>query len=85
MQPQISRRSLLTLLLLAPLLAMADADKPVSPADAAAVRAVVRGQLDAFAADDANRAFSFAASSIRDLFGTADKFMQMVRGSYPMV
>ena len=49
------------------------------------IQRVVRAQLDAFAADDAKRAFSFAASNIQEMFGSADQFMQMVRGSYPVV
>lgn len=50
-----------------------------------AVQATVRSQLSAFAADDADRAFSFAAPGIREMFGTATKFMGMVRDSYPAV
>jgi len=57
----------------------------VAEADARAVRQVVQAQLDAFAADDAERAFSFASPSIRAQFGDADTFMSMVRSGYPMV
>jgi Domain of unknown function (DUF4864) len=57
----------------------------VSAADEKAIRAVVQAQLDAFAADDATRAFSFAAPGIRAMFGTADRFMAMVRTGYPVV
>jgi hypothetical protein len=53
--------------------------------DARAVREVVEAQLDAFASGDAERAFSYAASSIRSQFSNADTFMAMVRGGYPMV
>lgn len=49
------------------------------------VKLVVRAQLEAFAADDAKRAFSFAAGNIKEMFASADEFMQMVRGSYPVV
>ena len=58
---------------------------PVSPADTRAVRTIVEAQLDAFAADDARRAFSYAAPSIREMFATPDQFMAMVRGGYPVV
>jgi hypothetical protein len=58
---------------------------PVSPTDTKAVRAVVEAQLDAFAADDAKRAFSYAAPALREMFGTPDRFMAMVRGGYPVV
>ncbi len=57
----------------------------VSAAQAKQVQLLVRAQLDAFAADDAARAFSYAAASIQQMFGTPDQFMQMVRSSYPVV
>jgi hypothetical protein len=57
----------------------------LSMADTKAVRAVVQAQLDAFAADDAVRAFSFASPGIQAQFQTPDNFMGMVRASYPMV
>jgi hypothetical protein len=53
--------------------------------DARAVRKVVEAQLDAFAMDDAERAFSYASASIRARLGDAATFMAMVRGGYPMV
>jgi hypothetical protein len=54
-------------------------------ADAQRVRAVIQAQLDAFAADDAKRAFSYAAPQLRRMFGTPETFMRMVRDSYPVV
>lgn len=57
----------------------------VSSDDTRAVRAVVQAQLAAFAADDAKRAFSYAAPAIREMFGTPDRFMEMVRAGYPVV
>lgn len=57
----------------------------VSAADMRSVRAAVQGQLDAFAADDAAQAFAFAAPGIREMFGNAERFMTMVRTSYPVV
>lgn len=53
--------------------------------EARAVRTVIEAQLDAFAADDAERAFSYAAPAIRERFGDAPRFMAMVRQGYPMV
>lgn len=53
--------------------------------DARAVRAVVQAQLDAFAADDAERAFSYASAPVQAQFGNASRFMAMVLGGYPMV
>jgi Domain of unknown function (DUF4864) len=59
--------------------------EPVSAADTKAVRGVVEAQLAAFAADDAKRAFSYAAPSIREMFGTPERFVAMVRAGYPVV
>jgi hypothetical protein len=59
--------------------------QPVSEADARAARMVVSAQLDAFAKDDAKRAFSYAAPSIRAMFGTPERFLAMVRTGYPVV
>ena len=63
----------------------ATATAKISAADTRAVQAVVRAQLDAFANDNADLAFSFAAPSIREMFGNADNFLKMVRTSYPVV
>lgn len=57
----------------------------LSPQDAALVRTVVQSQLAAFAADDAVKAFSYAAPNIRKTFGTASVFLDMVRRGYPVV
>ena len=57
----------------------------VSAADAKSVRAVIQAQFDALAADDAKAAFALAAPNIREMFGTPDKFIDMVRTSYPVV
>jgi len=77
-------RSLLTALLLLGI-AVASPAAEVSPEDAAAVRAVISEQLDAFERDDAARAFSLATSGIRAQFGTPEVFMEMVRSEYPVV
>ena len=62
------------------------ADVPdVSQADARGVRAVIQAQFDAFAADDAKRAFSYAAPQLQEAFGSADRFIEMVRSAYPAV
>ena len=59
--------------------------EPVSGADARAAKNIVSAQLDAFAGDDAKRAFSYAAPSIRAMFGTPERFLAMVRAGYPVV
>ncbi len=48
-------------------------------------RAVISAQIEAFQANDLDTAFSFAAPTIQKMFGTAKRFGQMVRSSYPMV
>lgn len=50
-----------------------------------AVRTVIEAQLNAFAADDAERAYAFASAGIRSQFTDAATFMAMVRSGYPMV
>jgi hypothetical protein len=57
----------------------------VSAGDATAIRAVIREQLDAFARDDAARAFSLASPGIQARFGTPEAFLEMVRSAYPVV
>ena len=64
---------------------IAPAQAAVSAAQTQEIQRLVRAQLDAFAADDAPRAFSYAAASIQQMFGTPEQFMQMVRSSYPVV
>jgi hypothetical protein len=80
-------RSLATLVFAASLAcaSVPAAAQPVSAADARAARSVVAAQLDAFANDDAERAFSYAAPAIRRMFGTPERFLAMVRASYPVV
>jgi ketosteroid isomerase-like protein len=57
----------------------------VPSSDASAIRAVIEAQLDAFKADDAPRAFSYAAPGIQALFGTPAKFLAMVQSEYRVV
>jgi hypothetical protein len=59
--------------------------EPLRPDDRAAVRLVIEGQLAAFAADDAEQAFSYASETIQATFMTARNFMDMVRIAYPVV
>ena len=80
-----TRRRLGCLSLLGLLWSTAAAAELLAEPDARAVRQVVEAQLDAFAADDAERAFSYAATGIRAQFGDANNFMAMVRRGYPMV
>jgi hypothetical protein len=50
-----------------------------------AIEAVISGQIEAFKADDFDRAFTYASPGIQGMFGTADRFGAMVRQGYPMV
>jgi hypothetical protein len=65
--------------------AAASSAAEVSAEDAAAIRAVISEQLDAFARDDGPRAFSLATAGIRAQFGTPEVFMEMVKNEYPVV
>jgi len=64
-----------------PLSAKAD----VQPEDQAAITSIIQQQLDAFTAEDAERAFSFASPSIQAQFGSADIFNRMVQEGYAPV
>ncbi|CDS49673.1 Bll2215 protein [Polaromonas sp. CG9_12] len=57
----------------------------LTAAEEQGVRAVVEAQLAALARDDAATAFSFAAPNVRASVGTASRFMDMVRKSYPAI
>ncbi|KRS17188.1 DUF4864 domain-containing protein [Roseovarius indicus] len=49
------------------------------------IEKVITSQIDAFLADDFETAFTYASPMIKDIFGTPEKFGQMVRQGYPMV
>ena len=49
------------------------------------IEKVISDQIDAFLADDFENAFTYASPMIKDIFGTPEKFGQMVRQGYPMV
>lgn len=61
------------------------ATEEVTETQAAKARAVVQAQLDAFAADDARRAFLLASPNARKQLGTPDNFINLVRKSYAVV
>lgn len=65
--------------------AFAQAEGPDAPADAQAIRDVIRSQIEAFRRDDGEAAFALASPAIRARFGTAENFMRMVRDGYPPV
>ena len=49
------------------------------------IEAVISQQIQAFRADDFERAFTFASPSIQGLFGSSENFARMVTQGYPMV
>ena len=53
--------------------------------DEKALQAVVQSQLAAFEADDATKAFSYAAPELRKAIGSPAAFIAMVKNSYPVV
>ena len=50
-----------------------------------AARQVISDQLDAFQQDDFDSAFAHASPMIQGIFGSSERFGQMVRNGYPMV
>lgn len=68
---------------LAPAAAQSSA-RPGGP-DTVAAHALVQAQLDAFASDNADLAFSYASPAIQAQFGSAEVFLRMVREHYPVV
>ena len=67
------------------LLATASTAAEISKEDAAAIRAVISEQLDAFARDDGPRAFSLATAGIQAQFRNPEVFMDMVKSQYAVV
>jgi ketosteroid isomerase-like protein len=57
----------------------------VSPADRAAIEAVISAQIDAFRRDDGPAAYAFAAPNVKALFPTVEMFMRMVERGYAPV
>ncbi len=51
----------------------------------AGIEATITAQIDAFQEDDFAEAFTYASPNIQGMFGTSDRFGQMVRNGYPMV
>ncbi len=62
-----------------------DAPSTLEAPDQQAIRQVIQSQLDAFQRDDAAAAYSYATPMIREKFGDARNFMQMVKQGYTPV
>jgi hypothetical protein len=78
-----SALALVAWLLAAPALAVMAAAP--DPSDAAAIRGVIEGQLQAFRSDDGAQAFAYASPAIQSIFKDPDTFMSMVRSGYQPV
>lgn len=82
------RRWLLALVLLLTLpWAVAAQDMPsgITTKDKATIRDLIERQIAAFRRDDGEAAFGLASPGIRATFGTAERFMSMVREGYKAV
>jgi hypothetical protein len=53
--------------------------------DARAIEKVIRGQMAAFARDDADAAFAYATPAARKRFGSAVRFLDSVKAAYQPV
>lgn len=49
------------------------------------IEQTITAQIDAFLADDFAKAFTYASPNIQGMFGTSERFGQMVRNGFPMV
>ena len=81
----LARRSILIAAMLLTYAALAKADDSVAPADAAAIRQVIQGQMNAFKVDDWKAAFAYASPSIQTKFESPQIFSQMVTQAYQPV
>ena len=67
------------------LCAFAEEPQALTDTDRSAIRTVIQSQLDAFQADDAALAFSYASPAIQAQFGNPQNFMAMVKSGYQPV
>jgi hypothetical protein len=61
------------------------AEGRVTAADLAEIRAVIHRQIDALRRDDASGAFALASPGVQDSFGTAERFLDVMRMAYGAV
>ena len=57
----------------------------LSDGDKSTFQSIITGQIEAFRADDGERAYSYAAPMIRKIFPNPETFMAMVRQGYAQV
>jgi hypothetical protein len=58
------------------------ASEALGKEDRAAIRRVIEAQIEALRRDDADEAFTYAAPAVRELFGTPERFFEMVKNIY---
>jgi hypothetical protein len=85
MSPLFMRLFLVLAIAFAASAALKAAAGALSDSDAEKVQGVISAQLEAFAADDAERAFDTATPAVREAIGSSGRFLALVRGAYPMV
>ena len=78
------RGALLALAVMLALAGVARADG-LADADQTEIEGVITRQMEAFARDDGAAAFAFATPELRQIFGSAERFMAMVQGQYQPV
>ncbi len=61
------------------------ASRSLAAPDRRAIEKTIRQQIDAFARDDADRAFAYASPDVQRRFGTSDRFLDVVREHYEPV
>ena len=75
------RRTVLSLIVIAFTAFAAPAQETPVPA----IQTTIQNQFDAFLQGDVATAFTFASPTIKGMFGSAERFGQMVQQGYPMV
>ena len=78
-------QSLMGVAMLMAMLSGAAQAQALTKAETRAVEAAVQRQFDAFARDDAVAAFAAASSATRLQFGSAERFLAIVKGQYQAV
>jgi hypothetical protein len=84
----IKRRALMMGLLFCSMMSWSGARlfaQQIDKADVQEIHAVVQAQLEAFAEDDAEKAFELATASTKLLLGTPDNLLWLVKTQYPPV
>ena len=76
-------KRLFAILAIAGWASLATADEVLAPEPG--IEATIGAQIDAFQIDDFATAFTFASPNIQGMFGTHERFGQMVQNGYPMV